>query len=120
MARAYLTEEQMPRDYWFHAVQHACRMMNQILSKVNRELTTLFELEHHIPLDTRTWFPLFFIVFFYKKTDEDQDSTLFQSKAMIGITVSRSTKTNALSVYKPTTKKYYKPDTYKFDPSRLL
>ena len=24
MARAYLTEKQMPRDYWFHAVQHAC------------------------------------------------------------------------------------------------
>ena len=38
---------------------------------------------------------------------------------MIGIAVGRSTKTNALSVYNPTTKKYYEPDTYKFDPSRL-
>ena len=67
MARAYLTEKQMPRDYWFHAVQHACRMMNQIPSKVNGKLTTSFELVHHIPPDTRTWFPLFSIVFFYKK-----------------------------------------------------
>ena len=38
---------------------------------------------------------------------------------MIGISVARSTKTNALSVYNPTTKNYYKPDTYKFDPSCL-
>ena len=27
---------------------------------------------------------------------------------------------NALSVYNPVTKQYYEPDTYKFDPSRLL
>ena len=38
---------------------------------------------------------------------------------MIGISVGRSTKTNALSVYNPITKKYYDPDTYKFDLSRL-
>ena len=79
-------------------------MMNQIPSKVNGELTTSFELVHHVPPDTRTWFPLFSIVFFYKKSDEDQDRTSFQSKAMIGIAVGRSTKTNALSVYNPTTK----------------
>ena len=77
MARAYLTEKQVPRNYWFHAVQHACRMMNQIPSKVSKELTTSFKLVHHIPPDTRTWFPLFSIVFFYKQTDEDQDCTSF-------------------------------------------
>ena len=93
--------------------------MNQILSKINGELTTLFELAHHVPPDTCTWFPIFSIVFFYKKTDEDQDRTSFQSKVMIGIAVGRSTKTNAVSVYNPTTKKYYEPDTYKFDPSCL-
>ena len=119
MARAYPTEKQMPRDYWFHAVQHACRMMNQIPSKVNGKIAASFELVHHVPPDTRTWFPLFSIVFFYKKSNEDHDRTSFQSKAMIGIAVGCSTKTNALSVYNPTTKKYYEPDTYKFDLSRL-
>ena len=94
-------------------------MMNYIPSKVNGELTSSFELVHHVPPDTRTWFPLFSIIFFYKKTDEDQDRTSFQLKAMIGIAVGCSTKTNALSVYNPTTKKYYEPDTYKFDPSHL-
>ena len=41
------------------------------------------------------------------------------SKAMQGIAVGCSTKTNALSVYNPIAKQYYEPDTYKFDPSRL-
>ena len=119
MGLAYLSEKQTPRDYWFHAVQHACRMMNQIPAKVGGKLTTSFELVHHAPPDTRTWFPLFSIVYFYKKSDDDQDRTKFQANAMIGIAVGRSTKTNALSVYNPTTKRYYEPDTYKFDPSRL-
>ena len=38
---------------------------------------------------------------------------------MIGIAVGRSTKTNALSIYNPTTKQYYEPDTYISNPSRL-
>ena len=94
-------------------------MMNQISAEVNGKLTTSFELVHHVPPDTRTWFPLFSIVYFYKKTDKDQDRTTFQSNAMIGIAVGRSTKTNALSVYNPTTKQYYESEIYKFDPSRL-
>ena len=55
---------------------------------------------------------LFSIVYFYKKTDEDQDRATFQLNAMIGIAVGHSTKTNALSVYNPTTKQYYEPETY--------
>ena len=119
MARSYMTEKQMPRDYWYHAIHHAGRMMNCVPGKVNGKLTTAFELVHHVPPDTRTWFPLFSIVYFYKATDKDQDRTSFMSKAMQGIAVGRSTKTNALSVYNPITKQYYEPDTYKFDPSRL-
>ena len=30
MARAYITEKQMPRTFWFYAVVHAARMMNAI------------------------------------------------------------------------------------------
>ena len=83
------------------------------------KFTTPFELVHRTPPDTRTWFPLFSCVYFYKDTDKNKDRSSFQSKAMIGIAVGRSTKTNALSIYNPITKQYYEPDTYKFDPSRL-
>ena len=119
MARAYLAEKQMPKDYWYHAIHHACRMMNQIPLKVEGKLTTPFELVHRVPPDSRTRFPLFSLVYFYKEDDGDKDRENFQAKAMVGIAVGRSTKTNALSVYSPTTKQYYEPDTYKFEPSRL-
>ena len=114
-----MTEKQMPRDYWFQAIQQSGQMTNQIPAKVNGKLTTPFELVHHVAPDTRTWFPLLSIAYFYKDSDNDKDRTTFQSKAMIGIAVGQSTKTNALSIYNPITKQYYEPDTYKFYPSRL-
>ena len=73
MARAYLTEKQMPKDYWFHAIHHAARMHNQIPAAFNGKLTTPFELVHRVAPDSRTWFPLFSIVYFYKETDTDKD-----------------------------------------------
>ena len=33
MARAYLTEKQMPRTFWFYAIVHSARMMNAIPGK---------------------------------------------------------------------------------------
>ena len=119
MARSYLVEKQMSRDYWFFAVQHAARMHNMIPGRVNGRLTTPFELVHRCPPDTRTWFPIFSMVYFYKDSDADKSRSSFQSNAMQGIAVGRSSKTNGLLVYHPGTKKYYEPDTYKFDPSRL-
>ena len=118
MARAFLTEKQMPKDYWFHAIQHACRMINHVPVKADGKLTTPFELVHRTPPDSRTWFTLFSVVYFYKDTDADKDRENFESKSMIGIAVGRLTKTNALSVYNPITKQYYEPDTYTFNPSR--
>ena len=86
-------------------------MTNQILAKVDGKLTTPFELVHRVVPNTRTWFSLFSVAYFYKDSDKDKDCITFQSKAMIGIVVGRSTRTNALSVYNPITKQYYKPDT---------
>lgn len=126
MARAYLTEAGMSRDYWFFAVAHAARMMNYIPGRVQRKLTTPFELVHRVKPDGRTLFPLFSIVYFSlerKKKNEDDtdasgDGTNFTSHSQVGIAVGRSDKTNALRVYSPSTKTYYEPHTYKFDPSR--
>ena len=106
----------MPRNYWFHAVQHACRMVNQIPIKVDGQPTTSFELVHRTPPDSRTWFPLFGIVYFYN--DKNHLCNSSQSKSMVGIAAGCSTKTNELSVCVPNTKQCYEPDTYNFDPSR--
>ena len=61
IACAYMTKKQMLRDYWFHAIQHSCRMTNQIPTKVVGKISTPFELVHRVTPNTRTWFPLFSI-----------------------------------------------------------
>ena len=119
MARAYLTEKQMPRSFWFYAIQHAARMMNCIPGKINDALTTPFELIHHSPPDSRLWFPLFSLGYFHHTRDGSVARSGFQAQTMEGIAVGRSTTSNAMVFYNPTTKQYYEPDTYKLDPSRL-
>ena len=72
-----MTEKQMPRDYWFHAIQHSCQMTNQIPAKVDRKLTTPFELVHYVAPDTRIYFPLLSVTYFYKDSDNDKDHSTF-------------------------------------------
>ena len=50
---------------------------------------------------------MFSVIYFYKEDDSDLDRTSFEANAMVGIAVGRSTKTNTLSVYNPTTKGRY-------------
>ncbi|KAL7425595.1 LOW QUALITY PROTEIN: hypothetical protein ACHAXH_000396, partial [Discostella pseudostelligera] len=140
MARSYLTDMQMPRVFWFPAIQHAAHMMNCIPGKINDALTTPFELLHHSPPDSRLWFPLFSVGYFHH-TRDGSDSRLwfplfsvgyfhhtrdgsvarlgFQAQTIEGIAIGRSDTSNAMLFYNPTTKQYYEPDTYKLDPSRF-
>ena len=119
MARSFLTEKQMPRAFWFYAIQHAARMMNCIPGKVHDELTTPFELVHHVPPDSRTWFPLFCVGFFNHTRDGSTARSSFQAQTLEGIAVGRSTTSNAMIFYNPATCQYYEPDSYKFDHIRL-
>ncbi len=119
MARSYLTAKQMPRAFWFHAIQHAARMMNCIPGKYNDALTTPFELIHHSPPDARVWFPLFSVGYFSHTRDGLVPRSGFQAQTMEGIAIGRSETSNAMIFYNPITKNYYEPDTYKLDPSRL-
>lgn len=119
MARSYLTDMQMPRAFWFPAIQHAARMMNCIPGKINDALTTPFELLHHSPPDSRLWFPLFSVGYFHHTRDGSVARSGFQAQTLEGIAIGRSDTSNAMLFYNPTTKQYYEPDTYKLDPSRL-
>jgi hypothetical protein len=69
MARAYITDMQMPRSYWFWALRHATQVSNYIPCKVNGELTTPFELVHGVKPDYRVLFRLFSTVYFRVKRD---------------------------------------------------
>ena len=44
MARAYVTEKQVGREFWYYAIAHAALMVNQVPGRLGRKLTTPFEL----------------------------------------------------------------------------
>ncbi len=69
MARAYLTEKQMPRSFWFYAVVHSARMMNAIPGKLGGKLASPFLLAHSVGHDDWTWFPLFLVCYFHHERD---------------------------------------------------
>jgi hypothetical protein len=48
MARSYLTEKQMQRTFWFYAIVHSARMMNEILGTYQGHLASPFHLIHGV------------------------------------------------------------------------
>ncbi len=119
MSCAYLTEKQMPRSFWFFSIVHSAWMMNVIPGKLHGKLASPFLLVHGVGHDERTWFPLFSLCYFLHDKDGGMACSHNQAHMMDGIAVGRSPTSNALLVYNPRTKKYYKPDSYRLDPYQL-
>ena len=119
MARAYLTERQMPRAFWFYAVAHAARMMNAIPISYQGQLASPFLLVHGVGHDERTWVPLFSLCFFHHERDGEFSRSHHQAHTMDGIVIGQSPTSNALLVYNPRNKKYYEPNDYQIDSYRL-
>ncbi len=62
MSRAYLTEKQMPRSFWFFSIVHSAWMMNAIPGKLHGKLASPFLLVHGVGHDERTWFSSFLVM----------------------------------------------------------
>jgi len=105
MSRAYITEKQMPRSFWFFSIFHSARMMNTIPGKLHGKLASPFLLVHGVGHDERTWFPLFSVWYIHHDRDGPVARSHTQAHTMDGIAVGRSPTSNALLVYNPRTKK---------------
>jgi hypothetical protein len=102
MERAYLTEKQMPRSFWFYAITHAARMMNTIPGKYdNDRLASPFMLVHGVGHDVRTWSPIFSLCYFHHENDGDDSRSKHMAHTMDGVVIGRSPTSNALLVYNP-------------------
>ncbi len=115
IARAYLTEKQMPHQFWFYAIMHASSMMNAITGKICRHLVSPFLFVHGVGHNPHTWVPIFLLCYFHHKKDGDISQLKHQAHTLDGIIVGRSSTSNALLVYNPRNKQYYKPDSYRID-----
>jgi hypothetical protein len=112
MARAYLTEKQMLRTFWFYAVTHAACMMNSTQGKIHGHLASPFLLVQGVGHNKRTWLPIFFLCYFHHEKDGDKERFKNQAHTMDGIIIGSSPTSNALLVYNPRNKQYYKLDSY--------
>jgi hypothetical protein len=115
MACAYLTKKQMPCTCWFFAITHAACMINTIPCKVHVCLASPFLLLHGVGHNKCTWIPLISLCFFHHGKESLVKRSKHQAHTLDGIVVGRSSTSNALSVYNPRSKKYYKPDSYRFN-----
>jgi hypothetical protein len=115
MARAYLTEKQMPRTFWYYAIKHAACMMNMIPGCYNNKPASPFMLVHGVRPDQRTWLPIFSLCYFHHEKDSDTSRSKIQAHTLDGIIIGQSPTSNAILVYNPRNQCYYKPDSYKID-----
>jgi hypothetical protein len=119
MSRAYLTEKQMPRSFWYYAIKHSAQMMNMIPGRYGGKLASPFMLVHGVRPDQRTWLPLFSICYFHHEKYSDVQCSKNEAHTMDGIVIGRSPTSNAIVIYNPRNQRYYEPDSYKFDTYRL-
>eukprot|EP00956_Cyclotella_meneghiniana_P031975 scaffold85846_cov40-Cyclotella_meneghiniana.AAC.3 len=115
MARAYITEKQVSREFWFFAIRHALIMMNQIPGRLGRRLTTPHELVYGTKPDSSTWFELFSVGYFDHKTENSATKSNSEVQMLAGIAVGRDEKSNTIRFYNPLTKADYSPPAFKLD-----
>jgi hypothetical protein len=89
--------------------------MNAIPGKLHGHLASPFLLVHGVIHDERTGVPLFSLCYFHHEKDGDQRRSHNQAHTLDGIIIGCSPTLNALLVYNPCNKKYYKPDSYRID-----
>jgi transposase InsO family protein len=119
MARAYITEKQVGREYWYFAIKHAAHMMNQVPGRLGRKLTSPFELVHGVKPNSSTWFKLFSVGYFPHQNEENETKSKSQAHTMDGIAVGRDELSNTVLFYNPILRQYYRPSIFKLDESRL-
>ena len=83
MAREFITEKQVGREFWYFAVCHAAMMINQVPGQLGLKLTTLFELVHNSKPDSKTWFKLFSIGYFNHDTDNYESRSKNQAHTLV-------------------------------------
>jgi len=119
MSRAYITEKQVGREFWYYAIRHTAMMLNQIPGRLGRKLTTPYELVHGSKPQSETWFELFSVGYFNHDTDNAESRSTSQAKTLAGIAVGCDDRSNTIIFYNPITKSYYRPPAFSLDESRL-
>jgi hypothetical protein len=119
MARAFVTDMQMPRNYWYWALQQSVQVANYIPCSVEGISTTPHELVYGIKPDLRVLFRMFSVGFFRHLRDGPHHrSGISDSKTMQGIALGRCRKSDGMMFICPHNKQIYTSSDYKLDEGR--
>jgi hypothetical protein len=116
MGRAFITDMQMPRQYWYWALRQAVQVHNYVPCTVESISTTPHELVYGVKPDSRVLFCMFSTGFFRHLSDGTHHrSGIAESKSMQGIAIGRCRKSDGMMFYCPCTKRIYSSSDYKLD-----
>ncbi len=116
MARSYITDMRMPREYWYWAIRHSFQVMDYLPVTVNGLSTTPFELTYGVKPDYRVLFRLFSTGYFcHEKDGTRKRDGIAEAKTMQGIAIGRCRKSDGMLFYCPHTREIYTSADYKLD-----
>ena len=124
MARAFLAEAKLPRQFWFWALREAFHRMNllpvRLPSSSSSSWSTPLHLFYDRPPDYRVLFPFGSLGYFHRPTDGARSRQTFESRSFVGIAVGRSDFCNGLIFYNPDLRSFSVSSDYVLDPDRSL
>jgi hypothetical protein len=119
MGRAFITDMQMPCQYWYWALCQSVQVLNYIPCTVEGISTTPHELVYGVKPDLRILFRMFSVGFFRHLRDGNHHcSGVAESKSMQGITLGRCCKSDGMIFYCLHTKQLYTSSDYKLDEGK--
>jgi hypothetical protein len=120
MARNFLTENLLPRQFWFHALKYAVHVSNYLPVKMtNGHISTPHELAHGTSPDYRKLIPIFSVA--YTKVDTSmatQTNGLVTSQTVPTILIGFDDQSDGCLFYNPATKNIISSSDYRLDHSR--
>jgi hypothetical protein len=120
MARNFLTENLLPRQFWFHALKYAVHVSNYLPVKLtNGQISTPHELAHGTSPDYRKLIPIFAVGHTKVNTSTaTTNNSLVNSQTIPTILIGLDDQSDGCLFYNPATKHIISSSDYRLDHSR--
>jgi hypothetical protein len=119
MGRAFITDMQMPRQYWYLALRQAVQVHNYVPCTVEGISTTPHELVYGVKPDLWVLFRMFSTGVFRHTSDGlHHRSGIAKSKSIQGIALGHCRKSDGMLFYCPCSQRIYSSSDYKLDEGR--
>ena len=117
MDRSWLNSSLLPSSFCFYAIKCEVEVSNYLPIQLRGQITTPFELAHHIKSDIRTLIPMFSIAYSDKQSDSASIRKNLHSQSLRVIVIGRCNESNCVQFYHPPSKKILTSAVYKLDPT---